>query len=246
VTGRVEKIGSSELYLGNCLEILPLLGEVDVIITDPPYGATDHAWDIVVDPRLWMICGTVSFAIEPFATELINQAPMPFKYDLVWRKNTATNLRNCAIRPARTHERILVFGNLDYIPQKRRRTALEMIRLNRTQRQTMEFAHPGSVLEFDAVNNRSGERNGHPSQKPVKLLSWLIRSYSIGARTILDPFMGSGTTGVACAKLGRRFIGIEIEPKYFDIACQRIEEAHKRADLFIEQPKSTPPKQMAL
>jgi len=205
-------------------------------VTDPPYGVTDHAWDTTADPRLWMTHPAVCFAAEPFATELINQAPLPFKYDLVWFKNTATNLENCAIRPARTHERILIFGNLIYTPQKRRRTVTEMARLNRDQRKGMEFSHPGSVLEFSAVNNRSSERNSHPSQKPVNLLSWLIRSYSTDATTILDPFMGSGTTGVACVKLGRKFIGIELDEGYFDIACKRIRDAYAQPDFFVERP----------
>ena len=84
----------------------------------------------------------------------------------------------------------------------------------------------------------------HPTQKPVGVMEWCIDHLPPDAQTILDPFMGSGTTGVACAKLGRKFIGIEIDPKYFDIACKRIEDAYKQGDLFIEQPK--PPKQEAM
>jgi site-specific DNA-methyltransferase (adenine-specific) len=110
----------------------------------------------------------------------------------------------------------------------------------------MEWANPGSVLEFDAVNNRNGERTEHPSQKPVDLLIWLLKTYTLHEQTILDPFMGSGTTGVAAVKLGRKFIGIEIEPKYFDIACRRITDALKQPDLFIEKPKPAQPLELPL
>ena len=241
---RVETIGDCTLYLGDCLEILPTLGKVDAVVTDPPYGVTEHSWDVVVPASIWMVAPAVCFAAEPYATKLIESASEAFKYDLVWAKNTATNLENCAIRPARSHERILIFGALPYHPQKRKRSAAELLRLNAAQRETMEWANPGSVLEFDAVNNRSGERTGHPSQKPVALLQWLVETYTDAEQIVLDPFAGSGTTGVSCAKSRRRFIGIERHEPYFDIACRRIEEAYKQPRLFAE-PKPAP-KQEAL
>jgi DNA modification methylase len=229
---RVETIGDATLYLGDCREILPTLGRVDAVVTDPPYGVTDYAWDIAIAPQVWMVAPCISFAAEPFATDLISAAPLAFKYDLVWAKNTATNLENCKIRPARSHERILIFGNLPYTAQKTKRTKSEISRLNFKQRVTMEWKNPGSVLQFDAVNNRSGERNSHPSQKPTALMEWLLRSYTRAQEIIIDPFMGSGTTGVACVKLGRRFIGIEREEKYFDVARKRIESLTEQEALF--------------
>ena len=90
-----------------------------------------------------------------------------------------------------------------------------------------------------------GERHLHPTQKPVELMLWCLEFFQ-HSNTILDPFMGSGTTGVACARLGRRFIGIEIEPKYFDIACKRIEQAYRQPDLFIERPAKPVQEAMAL
>ena len=83
----------------------------------------------------------------------------------------------------------------------------------------------------------------HPNEKPVSMVEHFLRLHSVSHNTILDPFMGSGTTGVACVKLGRKFIGIELEPKYFDIACQRIDDAYKQPDMFVEQPKKTTPEQ---
>lgn len=214
--------GAVKIFHGDCREILPQLEPVDLVLTDPPYGITDHAWDKPIAPRLWMYSPTVCFAAEPYATALITGSPLPFKYDLVWIKNTATNLENCRIRPARTHERILLFGHVSYAAQKTIRTDEEMKRLNAQQRTRMEWSNPGSVLEFDAVNNRSGERTAHPSQKPLALIMWLLRSYSLDGNTILDPFMGSGTTLRAAKDLGRKAIGIEIEEKYCEIAARRM------------------------
>jgi DNA modification methylase len=229
------------LHMGDCREILPTLARADAIVTDPPYGITDHEWDKVVPAQVWMRAPAVCFSAEPYSTELINSAPIPFKYDLVWAKNTVTNLENSEIRPGRAHERILIFGSLPYTPQKRRRTREEMSRLNATQRSYMEWAHPGSVLVFDAINNRHSERTEHPSQKPEDLLRWLLETYTLPMQIVLDPFMGSGTTGVAAARLGRRFVGIESEPKYFDIAARRIADALARPDLFIETPARAGP-----
>jgi site-specific DNA-methyltransferase (adenine-specific) len=237
---RKEIIGDCTLYLGDCLEVMPTLGKVDAVVTDPPYGVTDHDWDIPIEAKYWMLGNSaVVTATEPFATNLINQASIPFKYDLVWIKNTVTNNMNANHMPMRRHERVLVFGNPIFTQIKRKRTGAEISRLNKSQRELYEDACLDSVLDMPAINNRSGERSQHPSQKPVALMELLIKAFSSPIETILDPFMGSGTTGVACVKLGRKFIGIELEPKYFDIACRRIEEAYKQPDLFIEQPKKT-------
>lgn len=226
---RIEAIGTATLYLGDCTEILAEM-QADIIVTDPPYGVTGHAWDVVVDP-IWMTVGAVCFAAEPYATRLINTAPLPFKYDLVWKKNTCTTYQS-ATGPARSHERILVFGDVPYFPQKRARSAHEMKRLNKTQRETYGLANPMSVLEFDAVNNQHGERTPHPSQKPVDLMEWLVLSYTSQGMRVSDPFMGSGSTGVACAHLGRPFVGIERDPEFFEMACERIEAAHAQQRIF--------------
>jgi DNA modification methylase len=229
---RKEIIGAATLYLGDCREILQGLPMANVVVTDPPYGVTDHKWDVEVPPSNWMVApGCVVFSAEPFTNRLISQAPLPFKYDLVWVKNTATNAMNAKIRPLRAHEQVLIFGTLPFFPQKRKRSDDELSRLNIVQRQTMEYASPESVLHFEAVNNRSGDRTEHPSQKPVDLLAWLIRTYTRPADVVLDPFMGSGSTGAACHAEGRDFIGIERESRYFDMACRRIEDARRQGRL---------------
>lgn len=226
----VERIGSATLYLGDCMDILPRLAPA-LTITDPPYGVTDHDWDEIVPAASWMTAvGCVATATEPYATHLIGTAPLPFRFDMVWVKNCATNAMNAKKMPMRRHERVLVFGRHEWNPQKRRRSAYELARLNREQRETMEYASPDSVLEFDAVNNRSSDRTGHPSQKPVELMRYLIDTFSSGE--VCDPFMGSGSTGVAAVQAGRPFIGIEKEPRYFELACRRIEDAQRQVGLF--------------
>lgn len=231
---RKEIIGPATLYLGDCREIAPNVPGANIVITDPPYGVTDHEWDVPIEPDLWMLApGCLSFAAEPFTSELIYAARrLPFRYDLVWAKNTASNAMNAKIRPLREHEQILVFGDMPYFPQKRKRSMGELLRLNAQQRESMEYASPGSVLHFEAVNNRSGNRTSHPSQKPVDLMRWLVKTYSEPSALILDPFMGSGTTGVACILEERRFVGIELNAAYFDLACERIADAQRQQRMF--------------
>lgn len=225
---RFKTIGNATLYLGDCSEIL---ARAEIIITDPPYGVTGHSWDVVVPAAMWMNAPSVAFATEPFANQLINSAPLPLTQDLVWKKNTCITYQ-ADKGPVRNHERILIFGAPSYFPQKRNRTDLEMKRLNKKQRETYGTANPMSVLEFDAVTNQDGERTAHPSQKPVALMEWLVLSYSSQDMCVSDPFMGSGSTGVACVRLGRPFVGVEKNPEFFAIACARIEAAHAQQGLF--------------
>ncbi len=222
---------SVTIIQGDCRDVLPV--ECGAIVTDPPYGTIskavgcwagdkDKLWDVVVPAEKWMLCPCcVTMAAEPFATELINTAPLRFRFDCVWVKNCTSNAANAKRMPLRRHERVLVFGDYEWNPQKRERTAEEMKRLNRTQRETMRFATPDTVLEFDSVNCRSGDRTEHPSQKPVALMKYLVETFTAG--TVCDPFMGSGTTGVACIQAGRGFVGIEKDAKFFEIARKRME-----------------------
>jgi site-specific DNA-methyltransferase (adenine-specific) len=227
---RIETIGDATLYLGDCRLTL-LTVEADVVITDPPYGVTGHPWDVPVDSSEWMLAPAVCFATEPYATQLINTAPLALTQDLVWKKNTCITYQ-ADKGPVRNHERVLVFGSPPYFPQKRYRSEHEMKRLNKKQRETYGTANPMSVLEFDAVNNRSSERVKHPSQKPLALMEWIILSYTAPGSLVLDPFMGSGTTGVACARHGRKFIGMESDPDFFGMAIIRIEAEQAKLELF--------------
>jgi len=222
---RIEQIGDAKLYLGDCREILPTLGEVDAVITDPPYGnGTEYASfnDTETDVSE-LINFFVHWAIENAQRTLVtsgNQCqhlyPRP-KWTLAWVTPAGVGSGPwgfCCWQP------ILAYGSCPYLAAgKGRRSDI-------------------------ILHTESAENNGHPCPKPEKFMRKLVQRGSLSGETVLDPMMGSGSTGVACAKLGRKFIGIEIDPGYFDIACKRIEKAYAQPDLFIEQPK--PPKQEVL
>ena len=217
---RVETIGRAVLHLGDCRDILPTLGKVDAVVTDPPYGigATkqtlgsgkkdfhrgDTEWDSEVpdiSPLLEMGCTAIIWGGNYFANILPAN-----NHWLIWHKvNDGLSFSECE----------MAWTNLG--------------------KQVRHLSH-----------HWGGETKEHPTQKPLRVMRWCLSLLPTGIETILDPFMGSGTTGVACVKTGRSFIGIELDPDYFDIACRRIQEAYAQPDMFIEQPKAEQPKQEAL
>ncbi len=218
-------IGDATLYLGDCLEILPTLGKVDAVVTDPPYG-------IGVDSTMHKQSGT----------KYGRAAAAKRHYDLTnWDESPATTEQIEIIR-AMAPLQIIFGGNYFNLPPSRcwlvwdkqngsnsfADCELAWTNLNKPVRRILWM--------WNGMIRKGGEDRGpHPTQKPVGVMEWCL-THIPDAQTILDPFMGSGTTGVACAKLGRKFIGIEIEPKYFDIACKRIEDAYAQPDMFIEPP----------
>ena len=224
-TMRIERIGDAVLYLGDCLEILPTLGKVDAVVTDPPYGMkfqsnhriTKHL-PIANDAEEWPLQLAVSLDVLHSRYVFcrwddVARVPKP-KSLVTWVKNN-WSMGDLEHEHARQTEVALFYpGPHHFFPAGR----------------------PTDVIEAARTGNEY-----HPTEKPVGLMSAFVRWTS---GTILDPFMGSGTTGVACAKLGRRFIGIEIEPKYFDIACKRIEAAYAQPDMFVAAP--APAKQEAM
>jgi len=245
-----EIIGNATLYLGDCLEILPTLGKVDAVITDPPYGTTQCKWDSVIDlQEMWGCIGkcvsnetpVAIFGCEPFSSVLRLSNINNFKYDWVWDKPKGTGFLNANKQPMRNHELISIFykNQCLYNPQKTSGHKLKVSTRGDKDKQvygdykgnvySSEDRFPRSIQEFSSDTQNTSL---HPTQKPVALLEYLIKTYSDAAALILDFTMGSGTTGVACMNLGRKFIGIEIEPKYFNIACERIEQAQKQGRLF--------------
>ena len=212
---REETIGDARLILGDCLEIPPTLGKVDAVVTDPPYGLGD-----------WNNRG--SNAGGPFDSDLTQ----------AWDKGIEQSHIDM-MRDASRHQ-IFWGGNYysDLLPRSK-----QMYVWNKGIRNMhfndCEIAWCSGWREASRVFDfsPSGMTKMHPTQKPLPLMEWCVEKLPSESQTILDPFMGSGTTGVACAKLGRKFIGIEIEPKYFDIACERIQKAYDQPDLFIEPPK---------
>jgi site-specific DNA-methyltransferase (adenine-specific) len=206
-----EVIGNATLYLGDCLEIMPTLGKVDAVVTDPPYGIGFGMKHTKWSARRGVSLGNWDRAIADIgpvlekADELIiwggERFNLPVKRGwLTWVKPDAAP----------------TFASTEFAWTNQDRPARHF------------------TYAIGAVNP---ERVGHPTQKPLALMSWCL-GFVPNAPTVLDPFMGSGTTGVACAKLGRKFIGIEIETKYFDISCERIQKAYDQPDMFIEQPKA--------
>ena len=242
------------LYHGDCLDILPTLPaqSVDAIIADPPYGTTACKWDSVIPlDAMWRELkrvvkprgAVVLFAAQPFTTTLIASDLERFKYTLVWRKTVAANFFNAKNKPLCLHEDICIFSDgttanrserrMTYNPQglvkadivwKRPRkypTEHNFTRPSHALERIIEFSgYPGSVLEYANGNNG----NLHPTQKPVELLRYLVRTYTNAGETVLDFTMGSGTCGVACVMEGRNFIGVELDAGYFDIAKRRIEQ----------------------
>jgi len=261
-------IGNCTLYQGDCLEILPLLGKVDAVLTDLPYGTTQAAWDVIIPfPEMWSVlqavtrknCPVLLFGSEPFSSLLRTSNLRQFKYDWVWDKPKGTGFLNAKKRPLVGHEIVSVFcdGVPPYYPQKTaghtRKVSFRAKHLqtdvygemaNDYQYDSTE-RYPRSVITFSSDTQNSSE---HPTQKPVGLCEYLIQTYTRPGDTILDFTMGSGTTGVACVNTGRKFVGIEKDEKgteYFDIAVRRIQDAVDRPDLFIA-PRSPEPVQQPL
>lgn len=242
---RKEVIGSCELYLGDCLEILPLLGKVDAVVTDPPYsaqvhegargrGATTGGKDILID-------------FAPLTEDqFIQVAQACVATAERWVVMTCDRLHAFAAEKAGLPViRLGVWTKADPAPQfsgDRPATGWEpVLILHRPGRKRWNGGGRPAVWHTRIVKNDAF----HRTQKPLELVGAFVRDFSEAGETVLDPFMGSGTTGIACVKFGRRFIGIEIDEGYFDIACSRIRKAYAQPDLFIESPRSPEPKQEA-
>lgn len=215
---RTEIIGDATLIFGDCREILPTLGKVDAVVTDPPYGM---GWN--TDSRRFTGGGRADRLITG-DDKLFNPEPwLAFSEVILWGANHYA-------------QRLPVGQTLVWLKkyQEQYGTFLSDAEIGwqRGGHGVYCLHAPDSPSRRRTEYNGQGDDTAHPTQKPLALMTWCIKR--VDGQTILDPFMGSGTTGVAAIKLGRKFIGIEIEPKYFDIACRRIEEAWKQPRLFEE------------
>ena len=209
---RIEVIGAATLYLGDCRDVLPTIGAVDAVVTDPPYGLGDwnnrgsnaggpfdsdvtQQWDAAPDSEtMALVLGAGKYQIIWGANYLLDHLGRT-KQMLVWNKG---------IRKMHFNDCELAWCN--------------------------QWKEASRVFDYHPASMGAKE---HPTQKPLALMRWCIGHLPATAETILDPFLGSGTTGVAAVQMGRKFIGIEREPKYFDIACKRIEDAQRQGDMFI-------------
>jgi len=242
------------VHHGDCLEVLPKLAanSVDAVIADPPYGTTACKWDSVIPlAPMWAELkrvikphgAIVMFAAQPFTSALVMSNAEWFRHSWVWSKPMGTNYLNANRDPLKSHEDIITFadGYPTYNPQKRKGTAYRA-----TSGAVGDFIrdksvggwvtissdrYPLSVIHFNQVQD-----NEHPTQKPVDLLRYLVRTYTNPGETVLDFTMGSGTTGVACVMEERKFIGIELDVAYYQIAQRRIAEAAAQPRLILDTP----------
>lgn len=245
-----------DLRKGDCLELMRALpgASVDMILCDLPYGTTACKWDSVIPfTSLWVQYrrlikdngAIVLTASQPFTTALAGSNLEMFKYEWIWEKSVAGDCMNAKNKPMKKHENILVFSKgttanrsgrkMPYFPQglratERQRTGTDYGATGgtfKTPRPSHKpyvqttTGYPTSVVRFKNDNEKL-----HPTQKPVALMEYLIRTYTNPGDTVLDNCMGSGTTGVACVNTGRNFIGMEMDAGYFAVAEKRIGEAH--------------------
>lgn len=244
-----------KLIHGDCLEIMKDIPDksIDMCLTDPPYGTTACKWDTVIpfEPMWFELKRIVKdngaiclFGSEPFSSALRMSNIKIFKYDWYWEKNKLSGLINR--QPIRAIESISVFykkpPNYNEIKMKRTPEEYKLCyRKNDSKSRGSEhrpgyenwlirksaedqwYKKPINILKFNSHDKRDGKR--HPTQKPIALLEYLIKTYTLESETVLDFTMGSGSTGVACKNLNRKFIGIEKDSKYFEIAKNRIYSA---------------------
>ena len=256
----IADVSGSALYLGDCLEIMPLMPDnsVDCIITDPPYGTTACNWDSVIPfDKMWEQLNRiikpngaiVLFGSEPFSSALRMSNISNYKEDVIWLKNKSSNGFQIEQKHLKIHENIIVFANqvkYKFNPQKwlvqekefltQRKTLKEFEcgnnvygSANRVRKLDDGTRNPISIITASVpitmaknkIYSNNIDVNYHPTQKPISVMEYLVKTFTDENDTILDFTMGSGSTMVASKNLNRKFIGIEKEPKYYDIACQR-------------------------
>lgn len=234
------------LMQGDCLELMKTIpdGSVDMVLTDPPYGTTACKWDSVIPfEPMWEQLKRVTkkngaivmTASQPFTSALVMSNVKMFKYCWVWEKNTITGFMQAKTKPLKSHEDVLVFGNFKVAAQYfdgvynhgaesigdktyNNARAKDHITGNRSAGvANSSKGYPKDVLRFD-----SAKSTVHPTQKPIALMEYLIKTYTNEGETVLDFTMGSGSTGVAAKNLNRSFIGIELDENYYNIAKERI------------------------
>ena len=242
------KTDNYTLLLGDCLERMKEIpdGSVDLILTDPPYGTTACKWDSVIDlEEMWKELkriikpngACVLFSSQPFTTNLIYSNMKCFKYSMVWKKSKCGSPLTAKYKPLTKHEDINVFSlhkkTLNYYPQmsvgkpyKRQPTKAKANNHgyginNNVFTDNKGTRHPTTILDYPQQWRRQDQV--HPTQKPIELMEFLIKSFSMENDTILDFTFGSCSTGVAALNTNRKFIGVEMEEKYFDIGVSRME-----------------------
>lgn len=230
------------LLQGDCLELMKDIPDksVDLILCDLPYGTTQNKWDTVIPfDKLWAQYNRIIkdngaillFSQMPFGANLIMSNPKMFRYEWIWEKDNSTGFLNANKMPLKKHENILVFYKHlpTYNPQKTKGTPYTCKQGHGSsswnyneERGGHTTVNNGDRYPIDIIEFQRDKDGLHPTQKPVALLEYLIKTYTNEGDTVLDNCMGSGSTGVACKHTNREFIGMELDEKYFEIACNRI------------------------
>lgn len=244
------EIRNGIFWLGDCLELMRDVpsGSVDMVLCDLPYGTTACAWDTIIPlDRLWVeywrvakpSAAIVLTASQPFTTTVVASQLDRFKYEWIWRKNAGSNFAQMKYAPMKEHESCLVFakGGFTYNPvmQPRAEAGKRMIRGGvKSKPSTGSDVYGGANKGYDnsgqdpdlrypsSVQLFNRERGRHPTQKPVALFEYLVRTYTNPGEVVLDNCMGSGTTAIACERSGRRWVGIEQDPGYYWNAVARL------------------------
>jgi len=241
---------------GDCLALMPLIpaGSVDAVICDPPFGTTACKWDTVIPfAPLWEAYkrivkpngAIVLFGSQPFTSALVMSNPSMYRHEWIWQKNRGSNFANTVREPMKDHESVIIFsqGKWTYNKQMQERSAMGASRVktavkfetNSDNYRAFE-GRPASILPNlrvpSSVQKFNCQVGLHPTQKPVALLEYLIRTYTNEGDTVLDSCMGSGSTGAACINTGRKFIGIEKDADYFEVSCQRVKDEQRQGRLF--------------
>ena len=236
---------------GDCLELMKSIPDksVDMVLCDPPYGTTACKWDVIIPfESMWIELKRITkdngaiclFGSEPFSSHLRLSNLKMFKYDWIWKKSICTGFLNAKKMPMGNFELVSIFYSKPprYFPQMTKGLPYRDIGRKNKEVFTPKAHTLGAGIKLtDQINNGTrfptriidisnpNNKNVHPTQKPVALLEYLIKTYTLENETVLDFTMGSGSTGVACVNLNRKFIGIEKDDKYFKIAQDRIEDA---------------------
>lgn len=246
--------GGVKLICGDCLDIMPEIADksIDMIFADLPYGVTQCKWDSQIDlsllwPEYERLLTPNSPAIftgtQPFTSSLVMSKPDWFRYEVILLKSRATGFLNCKRRPLVAHENVLIFSKESprYNPQMikspgHKRGGGSTVRVyggyDNFEEYSVDEYYPRSLFVAPSISRNDSHfiEETHPSQKPLSLLEWLIKTHTSKEHIIFDNVMGSGTTLVAAARLGRSGIGIEKEPEYFELACRRLDAEFDRIE----------------
>lgn len=237
-----------KLIQGDCLERMKEIpsGSVDMVLTDPPYGTTQCKWDSIIPLEpMWEQLkriikpngAIVMTASQPFTSVLVCSNMDMFSYEWVWVKSKITGVLNAKKMPVRKHECVLVFCdnkctgtyNAQGLVKKGTTTKQGGNSENYGSRNSSDYIQEFTNWPRDVLDIKSEGKTVHPTQKPVALMEYLIKTYTNEGETVLDFTMGSGTTGVACVNTGRRFIGMELDAGFFQVAKERINGAIKES-----------------